>query len=237
MESVRYAIMPGDETEPFSFFLLNAWLQSRIGTGNETDGDEDVNIYISGVLARDAFGRYNTDNPETGLRRKGIDVEFAAESAETQRRRFEIYARNADLRLLNAGIYQDPEITGCGDVFYENAASALAGTRIRSMMKLFLDKLASGYDTYVEVLRHMKAVHLGLIERLSIEEMAAFQSGAQEAAMPYMKRLAYGWFADAYADARNATEPAARAEAEGRANSIAAQLRAIDPGFRFDGFQ
>ena len=144
---------------------------------------------------------------------------------------------NADLRLLNDGIYEDPGIRGCGDVFYENAAAALEGTEKRRNMRPLLDRLSSGYGTYVEVMRHMKVMHLGMIERLSQKEMTSIQSGAQEAAMPYMRKLAYGMFTDAYADARNATDSAKRAEAEKRANSIAAQLRAIDPGFSFDVFQ
>ncbi|MBI2172845.1 MAG: hypothetical protein HYT73_01385 [Candidatus Aenigmarchaeota archaeon] len=237
MEPVKYTLISGNETELFSFFCLNLWLQSRIDTDNESDGDEEVNTYVSGVLYRDALGMYMTDGAETRLRKKAVDVELLAETTETPRERHGIYARNADLRFLNDGIYDDRRITGCGDVFYENAAAALEGTKIRRNMRPMLDRLSSGYLTYVSILRYMKAMHLDMIKRLSQQEVASLQNDAQEAAVPYMRRLAYAAFTDAYADARNATEPAARAEAERRANTIADQLRGIDPGFRFDGFQ
>ena len=74
MESVKYTIISGDETEPLSFFYLNSWLQSRIDTGNESDGDEDVNMYVAGVLVRDATGNYITASPGTALRKRAMDV-------------------------------------------------------------------------------------------------------------------------------------------------------------------
>lgn len=50
MDSPTYVDLNNGEQENMFFFLLNAYLTSRIETDCESDGDEEVNVYMAGLL-------------------------------------------------------------------------------------------------------------------------------------------------------------------------------------------
>jgi hypothetical protein len=129
---------------------------------NEMKYDEDVNQYISLVLAELA-------NPKSlefaNQYTVGIDADVGqiAMSLPEQFKTYFLYKINADFLLLNLGLFRsDTNILGeayfdKGESYYFSAASNLKAVRGgRSGMSDVLEKLSGGFGKYVEILRTMK---------------------------------------------------------------------------------
>ncbi len=210
-----YVDLKCGEREPMFFFLLNAYLQSRIETGNESDGDEEVNVYMARLLQSLVDGRFYVDNAGY-LAASPLDVAGKAEQATTTRGKVSIYRTNADCRLMEFGLF-----SGCGgyvslyrqamtpqpaetylkqaEQFYAWAALLCSRmpTRYRGL-SLTLYKLAEGFDAYRHVLRHMAGNHLGLLYRLSPGQLWHLERAANAAALPAIKEQALDRMLDAY---------------------------------------
>lgn len=213
MESPEYLDLDNGEREPFFFFLLNAYLQSRIETRNESDGDEEVNVYLAGLLCSLVDGRFYTCNLDR-LAASPADVCQRVQTCGSDRAKAEVYRANADHRLVAFGLF-----SGWGDhvSLYRRAttpdeahieeaqqfygwAALLCGrlpSRYRGL-KVTLEKLADGFETYRHILAHMGANHLDLLQRLSPGEAYHLERAAHEAALPQIEGHALDRMLDAY---------------------------------------
>ena len=236
-DNSRYQlVLPEDgngENEPLSYFALNYWLMSRIATEMETTDDDDVNAYVAGILTRDLMGRYPRSSAETPIRRKDTDVFFLAEAAGTPTERFRVYATNGDFRFINDGIFMDPEVTGHARVYYETALSSAMKTPRGRKVSETLEKLYSRYGNYVKILCHMRSEYLNISARLSEGELLHLQRQAQEGAAPGIAPIGRDAFLDAYFEWMQTGSD----DAKKRVQEIAAELRKVDPGFRFQDIQ
>ncbi|MEE3261245.1 MAG: hypothetical protein VX290_00265 [Candidatus Latescibacterota bacterium] len=64
MDSPTYVDLNNGEQENMFFFLLNAYLTSRIETDCESDGDEEVNVYMAGLLHGVVDGKFYTETTD-----------------------------------------------------------------------------------------------------------------------------------------------------------------------------
>ena len=96
MDSTAYLDLRNGEREPLFFFMLNAYLQSRIETDHESDGDEEVNVYLAGLLHSLVDGRFYADNVDR-LATSALDVCQKAEESGTDRGKTNVYRTNADI--------------------------------------------------------------------------------------------------------------------------------------------
>ena len=65
-------------------------------------------------------------------------------------------------------------------------------------MAVTLEKIATRFDTYVDVLRHLGLRYFDLIERLSAGELFHLEKQAHEAALPKISEHALDHLLDAY---------------------------------------
>ena len=104
MDSTAYLDLRSGESEPLFFFMLNAYLQSRIETDHESDGDEEVNVYLASLLHSLVDGRFFAASVDR-LASSALDVCQKAEESGTDRGRTNIYRTNADHRLMAFGLF------------------------------------------------------------------------------------------------------------------------------------
>ena len=104
MDTAHYVDLDNGEREPLFFFLLNAYLQSRIETDNESDGDEEVNVYVAGLLHSLVDGRFYCDNVDR-LATSPVEVCQKAEESGSNRGKANVYRSNADHRFLAYGLF------------------------------------------------------------------------------------------------------------------------------------
>lgn len=213
VESSAYVDLGSGEREPLFFFLLNAYLQSRIETDNESDGDEEVNVYVAGLLHSLVDGRFYTDNAER-LATSPLDVCQKAAASGTDRGKADVYRTNADHRLMAFGLFSGwgehtsryrrtmtPEESYMDEAqqFYGWAAMFCARLPHRYRgLALTLGKLAERFDTHRRVLAHMGAHHLDLLRRLTPGEVYHLEKAAHEAALPQIEEHALDRLLDAY---------------------------------------
>lgn len=213
MDSTEYVDLTNGEREPLFFFLLNAYLQSRIDTDHESDGDEEVNVYLAGLLHSLVDGRFYADNVDH-LASSPLDVYQKAEESGTNRGKADVYRTNADHRLMAFGLFSgfgdhtglyrrsmtpDAAYTEEARQFYAWASlfCARMPARYRGLATT-LEKLADGFETYHEVLGHMATHHLGLMDRLSPGQAWHLEREAHEAALPQIEAEALDRMLDAY---------------------------------------
>lgn len=213
MDSSAYLDLQNSEREPLFFFLLNAYLQSRIETDHESDGDEEVNVYLAGLLLSLVDGRFYADNVDH-LATSALDVCERADQVGTDRGKASVYRTNADHRLMAFGLFSgfgehaslyrrtmtaDDAYIEEAQQFYSWAAlfCARMPSRYRGLAST-LEKLAGGFDTYHEVLGHMAANHMNLIRRLSPGQTWHLEHGAHVAALPDLEEQALDRMLDAY---------------------------------------
>ncbi|MEK7189089.1 MAG: hypothetical protein AAB671_01105 [Patescibacteria group bacterium] len=212
---VRYFDLGCGERETLFFFLLNAYLQSRIETSHESDGDEEVNMYIAGLLYSLVHGEFYAENAGR-LAVSPADVCEKAEQSGTACGKAAIYRANADHRFVAFGLFagfgdhvsryrravtDDPSEANLehAQQFYVWAACHCARLPARYRgLSLTLDKLAAGFETYRRVLRHMAANYMDLISRLSPGEVWHMERTAHAAALPAIKEEALNRMLDAY---------------------------------------
>jgi hypothetical protein len=233
------------ELQSTLLFMMTAFLKSRTATGLPSNADyydEDVNVYLAGLLAdyvdprfMELSGRY--------ISPFDIDVAEMARTAGP-RDRFRIYKVNADHLLLRAGIFEAappvpidmplPEArtaTGRGRTYYQLAASyGRSLARRQTAATDVLDKLARGFPGYVTVLHHLRSEYFNLIERLGTRDLAAIHSAIDEeeekvALSERMDRLL-----DLYSEWLESRDPALLAPLRRELASI----HEIDPDFEFE---
>ena len=242
-------------------FMMTSVLKSRTETGFEstTLGDEDVNVYLAGLLAAYLDPAY-TQWSSPLISPFDTDIATMARSAD-ERRRYWIYKVNADHLMLMLGIFEPeappvapsssaaPTATppaapvphvplgrsrmyvGRGETYYELAASyGRALTRRQTASVLVLEKLSGGFEGYVTILNHVRSHYFNLIERMNRREMDAIQHGIREQATASEFKTKVDHLLDLYSAWRESGDPALITAMR---EQVAA-IRQIDPAFQFD---
>ena len=213
MKDVTYLNIDTGERETVFFFMLNCYLLSRIDTDHESTEDEEVNVYMAGLLQSLVDGSFHAGHGEW-LATTPIDVFSKVEEGATNRHRMEVYRSNVDYRMIAFGLFsgfgdrlgERRSPTASGDAklaeaqqYYGWAAafSSRMPERYRGL-SVTLEKLAENFDTYVDVLSYMGANYMNFIERFSSGEMYHLEREAHDAATPRIREQVLDHMLDAY---------------------------------------
>ena len=226
---VNYLDLQTKEQETLLFYMFNAFVCSRLDINKETDGDEEVNMYMAHLLFSMVDGRLFSEHADR-LGMTPADVFQKAEEGDAPRRKFEVYRANADHRLAfyclfsGTGEHQSlyhqtftpPEsYPEEAQIYYGRAA--LAGFRLPARYQgviLAMKKIAANFEIYRSILAHMSGHYLDLRPCLTPGQLWHLERETNQAAGPGIAQIALDKMLDAY----NAwqTNPIPENEAEHR---------------------
>ena len=189
----------GKRPLPFFFMeqLLEARAESRFPT-NAGGYDEDVNVYLAGLLTRLAIGH------DPGVALFGSGPQFFSPAKDLgPRRRAHWYRGQADQRLVYLGLFDRGEgrrrradLFGlthgqtrardlvCGSSCYRSAADLLPAREGSAGLASVLEKLGRNFTDYVHVLGVLATRRLGLGAKLSDRQAAALFADQESAGTP-----------------------------------------------------
>lgn len=219
LDTNSYVDIESGERETVFFFMLNAFLCSRIDTANDSEGDEVVNVYMAYLLESLVDGSFYTNHGDR-LAVTPVDVFAKVEEHDEARHKLEVYRRNADFRLVAFALFDGwgeyesryrKNITP-KDSYLDEArqyygwASSFCNRLPDKYSGLSdtLDKISSSFDCYVDVLNHMSSNYMHLLRRLTVGEMFHLEREAHEAAMPDIEEQALDRLLDSYNSWREA---------------------------------
>jgi hypothetical protein len=231
------------------FFMMNALLHSRMEAGfpsNDDCFDEDVNVYLAGLLASlvsSSRGR----NDARGTLSGDASLFEAAEAAGGTREKYELYRRSADSLLVALGIFKnarsrrpdsvpylalpDAAHIGRGKAYYAIARGFAAQIHRRNTaIGDVLGKLSDNFERYLGVLSLMGGEHLNIFRQLSQGELFHLESAERPARRSEELTLRYDRFLDLYSTYLRDKSAMAREALV----AAAAQIRGMDPSFEFD---
>lgn len=233
------------DTASTSAFLTRCLLSSRLDAGlpTEDSDDEDVNIYLVHLLAAYTDPRFQL-GVAGYLSAYDREVFERAERSRSRRLCYAVYRANADHLLLSIGIFRNPTgdrtrnlstalqiddevYVGRGKAYYDFATAyshRLFGRS--SAVSEVLNKLALRFETYVQVLSHMRAEYLNFADRMSEGEIFHLQKAANASGTAGLRDA----FLDAYSEYRQRPTPEARAQLV----AVAEELQRADPSFDFE---
>ena len=211
MQQATYLNIDTGESETVFFFMLNAYLLSRIDTEHESTDDEEVNVYVAGLLQSLVDGSFHADRGGW-LATTPTDVFGKVEEGDTDRHRLAVYRSNADYRLIAFGLFSGFEeqratrTLPTGEAQLEEAQqyygwAALFCARMPSRYRglgATLEKLAENFDTYLHALSYMGANYMNFIERFTAGEMYHLERQTNEAAAPNIREQVLDRMLDAY---------------------------------------
>lgn len=233
-----------DERGSVEEFLLRCLLGAREESGiasNRTGFDEDVNVYVVGLLGRFLSAEYH----ENAARYQyPSDFDLAREVAAQGDDRFGYvaYRVNADQLLLGIGLFcsveghgvsNDPvfgrtpeELSGRGSTYYNLASSSLRRLRrTETAAEMAMTKLADRFDDYTTILRSVRTSYFQLTSRLSEGELFHLSKDPEE-----LRRQTWDAFLDAWTEwKRSPDEPALD-----RLHQAVDALKHVDPDFNFE---
>jgi hypothetical protein len=233
-------------------FLLRCLLGAREEAGrpsNEGGFDEDVNVYLVGLLGAFLSTAYH-ESIRRYLYPSDLDLARDVERRGDDRFRYRAYRTNADHLLLGIGLFhhvegasrpnqpllhREPEdFIGRGETYYYLASSSLRRLRRRSTAtEVAMSKLGSRFAHYVEILRRVRLSYFHLTARLSEGELFHLLQQGDETGRPKGSEQAeslYDGFLDAFSDWKRAAT-AAHLKA---LRAACERLRAVDPSFAFE---
>jgi hypothetical protein len=226
-------------------FLLRSLLAARDDAGlpSNRDGfDEDVNVYVVGLLGRFLSSEYH-DEVRRFSYPTDLDLAREVETRGNDRFRYLAYRTNADQLLLGIGLFchvdghgvspnpvfgrSADELTGRGSTYYRIASASLRRLRRRNTgPETAMSKLAEGFDTYTTILRRLRTNYFRLTTRLGAGTLYHLSRGTDAGTRALS--LARDRFLDAWLAWKEGTgelEPLRIA---------AGQLRELDPEFCFE---
>lgn len=236
---------PGSSTTAsLSEFLLRCLLGARGEAGfesNEKGFDEDVNVYLVGLLGRFLSSAYHEEARRFAY---ASDLDLSREVARSRddRFRYRAYRVNADQLLLQIGLFQrvdkarphtphlerEPrEFIGRGETYYGLASSSLRRLSRRSTgTEVAMQKLSSHFEDYARVLGRLRTSYFHLTARLSDGRLFHLMHDPLEGDAT----ATYDRFLDAYSAWKQNRTPA---DLEALVARVA-EVRALDPDFAFD---
>ncbi len=229
------------------YFMMDSLLHSRMERGfpsNDECFDEDVNVYLAGLLA-------SLIEPCAGRRRPeriapdDASLALVAERS-SPRECYELYRANADHILVSLGVFGNPRgrrpdsahrmhladasYVGRGTTYYAIAQSCATGLARRpTALSDCLGKLSRGFERYLAVLSRLRGEYLNFHERISDGALYHLERAAEAGERRGEIAFHYDRFLDAYSHYLRT----GAAEAKERLSAIIAEIRAIDPRFNF----
>ncbi len=244
-EESAQAPLKGETTD----FLLRCLLGARREANhpsNEVSYDEDVNVYLVGLLGRFLSAPYHED-ARRFLQPCDLDLSRAAEESGDDRYAYRLYKVNADHLLLAIGLFhhvegaarpghphlhrEPDEFIGRGGIYY-----SIASNRLHHLQRegggavMALRKLGEEFPRYVEVLRQLRTVYFHLTARVGEGTLFHLAQGDDVGSETPDQGALYDAFLDCYSLWREKPSPERR---EALADA-AAQVRSADPGFAFE---
>lgn len=247
------------ELESTLLFMMTSVLKSRTETGLESNAayyDEDVNVYLAGLLAAYLDPSY-TQWSAPLISRFDTDVAAMVRGSD-EREKYWIYKANADHLMVTLGIFEPPKAeggaagpgtghgtpvasaalpaeqriyVGRGGTYYELAASyGRALARRATASSEVLDKLSRGFAGYVTILNHVRSHYFNLIDRLSHRGLEAIQGVIEDEARSAEFKTKVDQLLDLYSEWRRTGDPALGPAIR----TMVEEIRALDPEFRFD---
>jgi hypothetical protein len=231
------------------FFMMNSLLHSRMEAGFPTNDicfDEDVNVYLAGLLTSLVSPRSGDDNAR-GILPVDASLFEAAETASGTREKYRIYRRAADSLLVSLGIFKNARLKrpdsipnlamsdaahiGRGKSYYAIARGyAAQARRGNSAVGDVLGKLSDNFERYLGILSLMGGEHLNIFKQLSDGELFHLEDAPRTAEKSAELALLHDRFLDLYSSylgSKSARAKAALIEA-------VREIRALDPSFEFD---
>lgn len=215
------------ELESTLLFMMTSVLKSRTETGLESNVhyyDEDVNVYLAGLLAAYLDPAY-TEWSAPLISRFDTDVATMVRGSG-ERQKYWIYKVNADHLMVTLGIFEPPSegpapfsaaslpakqraFVGRGGTYYELAASygrALARRPTASVE--VLEKLSRGFEAYVTILNYLRSHYFNLIDRLGHRGMETIRQVIDEEARSAEVKERVDRLLDLYSEWRRTGDPA-----------------------------
>ena len=238
----------GDAPHSVRQFLTLCLLGAREEAGfpsNDAGYDEDVNVYVVGLLERFLSPVYHEQSARY-VHAYDQDLAREARRSGDERHNFRLYRANADHLLLNIGVFRRCETLGPnhhpllqreaqdfsarGGTYYRVASSTLRRLRkCQSAQGTALAKLGDSFEAYVGVLHRLRSSYFHLTERLSDGSMYHLAQDSVFGDPDARKDQLYDQFLDAFSAYRADGNADNRCKLEG----IVQELRATDPEFAF----
>jgi len=242
---------------PSYYFMMRCLLCSRIETGlcsNEAGYDEDVNIYVAHLLNSFSDPRYLAESRKY-LSKYDTEVFERLAHSDDARLKYTIYKANADFLLISIGIFENPgamlsgrapagrakggrawlepteeAYVGKGKTYYHFAYTYAQQVHRRSTaVSDVLEKLSLGFDKYTKILSHLRGEYFNLVEALSQGEVYHLERSVDKEGAKTEARQKIDEFLDVYSEwMKTGTD-----EARERMGNVIAEIRALDPEFRF----
>lgn len=231
------------------FFMMNNLLHSRMEAGfpsNDDCFDEDVNVYIAGLLTSLIFPR-SGDDAARGLLSGDASLFNAVEAATGTREKYRIYRRSADRILVSLGIFKNARLNrpdsvphlalpdaahiGRGKSYYAIARAYAAQVyRRNTAIGDVLGKLSDNFERYLGVLSLMGGEHLNIFKQLSAGELFHLENAPRPAEKNVDLAIQHDRFLDLYSNYLKEKSPRAKKALL----EAVREIRAIDPSFEFD---
>jgi hypothetical protein len=249
------------ELESTLLFMMTSVLKGRAETGLESNAlyyDEDVNVYLAGLLAAYLDPAY-TEWSAPFISRFDTDVATMVRSSD-RRAKYWIYKVNADHLMVTLGIFEPrgegliaappspgaagsspplpapvPQkaipIVGRGGTYYELAASyGRALARRPTAAVEVLEKLSRGFEAYVTILNYVRSHYFNLIDRLGHRGMEEIQRLIEEEARSAELKDNLDRLLDLYSEWRRTGDPALVPAIR----QSVEEIRLLKPDFRFE---
>jgi hypothetical protein len=227
-------------------FLLRCLIGARDESNlpsNSSGFDEDVNVYVVGLLGRFLSAEYH-DEARRYCYPTDLDLAREIEAQDDERFCYRAYRTNADQLFLGVGLFShveghgvstDPifgrspeELCGRGSTYYSLASSSLRRLRRRSTgPEQAMNKLSARFDDYTTILKRVRTSYFHLTCRIG--EGALFHL-ARPGERAEGRAEQWDRFLDAWSEWKRTGEDDARA----RLCDTAELLRQTDPSFSFE---
>lgn len=228
-------------------YLLGAIITSRDEEGfpsNYYVFDEDVNVYLAHLLFAIALPEYH-DMAQPYLSQDSSEVMRWINETEDQTIRYFIYKVNADHILVHSAIFDDlkfkgkPRFFGYSKRYYQELAKLYYEQASAYHKRIYrkntgvgdvLDKIACYFDDYQNLLREVRRKYFHFVNNFRDQAFHGFMRQVTRYERSTTKKDRLDEFLDVYGRWLATKDKSL----ESSIYRLAAQLKDLDPEFRFD---
>lgn len=228
--------------------LLGARDEADLPTGTQGAADEEVNVYLVGLLQRFLSAAYHEEISRY-IFWNDIDLSHQVELAGDDRTTFRLYKTNADQLLLFVGLFchvpgarhhvppftrrEPEEYIGRGGTYYRLASGALRRLNRRNTApEMALESLGGHFAAYADLLRRVRMSYFHLTQRLGEARLHHLIQAAEEPAREVPSEEVADRY-DHFLDCFSAWRQDASEENLARLREAVAQVEQADPEFSF----